>query len=149
MPRSALETITGFFVLVVAIGFFYTTYAFNRSTLSSQRYTVSALFDRVDGILEGSDIRLGGVKIGRVQSIALDPKTYQAIVAFALDATVRLPKDTGAEIVSESMMGGKYINLTPGADTECLVANSRIERTQSSVSLESLISKYMFSSPNK
>ena len=146
MQRSTLETLAGFLVLLIAAGFFYVTYLFYQPGSSTHRYTVRALFDRVDGILEGSDVRLSGVKIGRVQSIRIDSKSYQAIVALDLDSTISVPKDSSAEIVSEGLMGGKYITLTPGASEEFLVVGDQIDRTQSSISIESLLGKYLFSS---
>ena len=66
-----------------------------------------------------------------------------------VDASLKLPKDSSAEISSESLMGGKYVNLSPGGDDEILKAGETISLTQSSVSLESLLSKYIFSQNDK
>ena len=58
---------------------------------------------------------------------------------------IQLPKDTSAEITSESLLGGKFLNLTPGGDPAILPRGGTISITQSSVSLEQLLGKFIFS----
>ena len=65
-----------------------------------------------------------------------------------IDASLKVPKDSSAEISSESLMGGKYVNVSPGGDDEFLKPGDKISLTQSSVSFESLLSKYIFSQGN-
>jgi phospholipid/cholesterol/gamma-HCH transport system substrate-binding protein len=148
MRPNTLETLSGFGVLLIAIGFSYFMYGFYQPHTVANRCELKACFDRVDGILEGSDVRLSGVKIGRVQSIHIDSQTYQAVLILSLDGTLSIPKDSSAEIVSEGLMGGKYVNLTPGSSDQFLVSGNQIDRTQSSISIENLIGKYVFGSQN-
>jgi phospholipid/cholesterol/gamma-HCH transport system substrate-binding protein len=150
MERSVAETLMGAIVLAVGItfGFFaYNTSGVNASSGGS--YPLQASFDTVDGISSGSDVRIGGVKVGVVNRVDLDTKTYRAVVHFQLREQVKIPTDTAAAIVSESLLGGKYLSLTPGGDEENLAANGRIAVTQSSVNLESLIGRFMFSGADK
>lgn len=148
MRANIVEAITGAVVLAVAGGFFYYAYT-NSGTKVRDGYHLTANFDRIDGLVEGSDIKLSGVKVGDVSKISIDPKTYLAQVTLSLEKNVQLPEDTSAQIVSESLMGGKYIALVPGGSDDLLKAGEQIIHTQSSVNLEGLIGKYIFSGDDK
>lgn len=145
MKRNFLETIMGAVVLVVA-GFFVATAYSSSGIKNVEGYKVIASFEKIDGIAIGSDVRIGGIKIGTVVEQNLDPQTYKANLTLNVSKKLKLPVDTGAEIVSESLLGGKYINLSPGADDVILKDGDKIEYTQSSVNIEQLIGKYAFGS---
>lgn len=145
MKRNSLETIMGAFVLLIAISFAVTAYQ-NSGIKKFNGYNITASFDKIDGINVGSDVRIGGIKIGTVTSQTLDPQTYQANLTLNIKNEIKLPADSTAEIVSESLLGGKYINLVPGADDQILASNGHIEYTQSSINLEQMIGKFAFGS---
>ncbi len=131
-------------MLLVAAGFLAFAVAHSgRSTASG--YTLVARFDRIDGLNPGADVRIGGVKVGTVVDERIDPKTFQAEVTLTVRDDMRLPRDTSAEVTSESLLGGKFLNLTPGGDTALLAPGGTITLTQSSVSLEQLLGKFIFS----
>jgi phospholipid/cholesterol/gamma-HCH transport system substrate-binding protein len=141
--RNIVETIVGALVLVVAGVFVF--YAFAKSDRTGpDGYEVTARFDRIDGLKRGADVTLSGVKVGTVTGFDLDPKTYQAVVRMAVSAGVRLPADTNAKIVSESLLGGMVVVLEPGADQEVLRSGGEIQNTQGAVPLSELIAKFMF-----
>ena len=142
--RNLTELLAGAVVLVVAAGFLgYAVANTGRSTGSGM--TLSAKFDRVDGLAVGSDVRMAGVKIGTVRSAAIDPKTYQAVVTFTVLSTLRLPADSSAEIASDSLLGGKVLALVPGGEATMLADGGRVAITQSSISFEQILGKFIFS----
>lgn len=145
MKRNIIETVIGAFVLMVAAGFIFFAYSNVGTGVASDSYTIFAQFERIDGLTNGSDVRVGGVKIGTVTKETLDPQTYLARVDMSIHNTVKLPKDSSAQIVSDGLLGSKYIAIIPGADEGMLAANEEIKYTQSSVNLETLIGKMMFS----
>jgi phospholipid/cholesterol/gamma-HCH transport system substrate-binding protein len=145
MARHGLaETITGGIVLVVAVGFFAFAVSHSGRTISDG-YTLNANFAHIDGLNVGSDVRIAGVKVGSVTDERIDPKSFDAIVSLSVRNDIQLPKDTGASINSESLLGGKYISLSPGGDTTNLQPGQSITITQSAVSLEELLGKFIFS----
>ena len=145
MSRSLVETLLGAVVLAVAIGFI--VFAYTRSGVATvSGYEVSAAFTRVDGISNGSDVRIGGIKVGSVIGRELEPETYRAVLRMSIDETVALPTDSAAAVVSEGLIGGKFIDLQPGADEELIADGGRIHYTQSSLLLEELIGKFAFGS---
>lgn len=148
MRRNLIETILGGVVLVVAalfLVFAYTSTGIHAVT----GYELFAKFDRIDGLHNGGDVRMSGIKIGTVTNQSIDPETYLAIVRFSVDPSIKLPLDSAAEIVSDGLLGGKYLSLVPGAEEKMIKAGGEVKFTQSPLNLESLISKFMFSSPEK
>ena len=144
MSRNILETLLGAVVLVVALGFL--AFAYSSSQIQqNDGYELIARFDKVDGLERGSDVRISGIKVGAVLDQTLDPETYRAEVRFSLREDVRLPADTSAAVVSNGLLGGKYLALVPGGDIEMLEAGDEVTLTQSAVNLEDLIGHMIFS----
>ncbi|WP_144299876.1 outer membrane lipid asymmetry maintenance protein MlaD [Elioraea rosea] len=142
--KSFAEIIAGALVLGVAAVFLY--YAVSHSGRAmSQGYAVTARFDRIDGLSQGADVRLSGVKIGSVVEQRIDPDSYLAVVTMRVDPSIRLPLDTSAEITSESLLGGRYIALVPGGSDTMIRDGGTIEATQAAVSLEALLGRFIFS----
>ena len=144
MTRNLLETLLGAVVLIVAIGFLL--FAYNTSQVDRNGgYELIARFDKVDGLERGSDVRISGIKVGTVVSQSLDPETYRAEVRFSLREDIQLPADTSAAVVSNGLLGGKYLALVPGGDIEMLQPGGEVTLTQSAVNLEDLIGHMIFS----
>jgi len=142
--RGTAEVLTGACVLLVAVGFLVFAVAHSGKTASAG-YQLHARFDHVDGLIDGADVRIAGVKVGRVIGMVVDPKTFLADVTITVRDDIQLPKDSSAEIASESLLGGKFVNLSPGGDAADLAPGATITITQSSVSLEQLLGKFIFS----
>jgi phospholipid/cholesterol/gamma-HCH transport system substrate-binding protein len=147
MQRNAIEPILGALVLAAAVAFFF--FAYNKAGHRSVTgYSLSARFSSVDGLQDGSDVRIGGVKVGQVTDITLDPQTYFAVVTLNLDPDVKLPVDSVASVATEGLLGGKYLGLTPGASDDMLKPGGRINHTEASVSLESMLGQVIYSLSN-
>jgi len=142
--RNAAELLAGAVVIAVALGFLgYAVANSGRTTTSG--YVLHANFDRIDGLTVGSDVRVAGVKVGTVASADIDPQSYQAKVAFSVSNLVKLPKDSSAAVTSDGLLGGKYLSLEPGGDAAMLADGGKITITASSISLEQLLGKFIFS----
>lgn len=144
MKKNLLETLMGVIVLVVAGVFLMFAYEGSQMKVEGG-YHVSGKFANATGISLGSDVRIGGIKVGVVSELSLDPQTYEAVVNMQIGQSTQLPKDTSAAISSSGLLGDKFVALTPGGDDNMLKDGGNIQYTQSSVSLEELIGKFMFS----
>ena len=145
--RSIAEVLTGAVVLLVAAGFLAYAVA-NSGRTGASGYPLLARFEHIDGLGVGADVRLAGVKVGSVTDERIDPQSFQAVVRLSVRDDLKLPKDTAAIITSESLLGGKFLSLQPGGDEAILQAGQTITITQSSVSLEELLGKFIFSMTN-
>lgn len=148
MRQNALETFMGAIVLIFAVALLIFAYTSSKS-YDVKGYPVIAKFDRIDGLVVGSDVKMSGIKIGAISKVVLDPQTYMAVVTMNINPNVKLPKDTAAQVSSEGILGGKFMALVPGGDDEMLPFNGEILYTQSSVNLESLIGHLMFGDDKK
>lgn len=143
--RGIAEVLTGSVVLLAAAGFLGFAVMHSGQGATGAGYDLSASFDHIDGLNVGADVKIAGVKVGSVTAARIDPQTFQAIVTVNLANNIKLPKDSSAEIDSESLLGGKYMSLTPGGDETMLKPGGKIAITQSAVSLEQLLGKFIFS----
>lgn len=144
--RSIAEMLAGALVLAVAVGFLgYALLHSGRSVVSAEGTLLTARFDRIDGLTNGADVRVAGVKVGTVTDTRIDPATFTAEIVLRIDRALRLPRDSSAEITSEGLLGGKYVSIAPGGAESVLGHGDRITETQGAVSLESLLGRFIFS----
>lgn len=144
MKRNVIETVLGAVVLTVALVFLVFSYS-TANVGSVSGYDLTANFSSTGGLAVGDDVVISGVKIGSVSRVDLDPNTYLARVSMNIDPSVRLPDDTAALISSESLLGGKYMALEPGASEDILPPGGRIQYTQAPQNLEQLLGQFIFS----
>ena len=145
--RSVTEIAAGAAVLVVAIGFLVYAIA-NTGRAQLGGYTLHASFDNIGGISTGADVRIAGLKVGTVTGLAVDPKTYQAVATFTVQADIKLPSDSSASIATGGLLGGNFVSLAPGGDGKMLANGDTIAITQSAANLEDLLGKFIFNVGN-
>ena len=143
--RSTIEVLTGAGVLVAAALFLFYAVLQGGRGAQAEGMTLTAQFDRIDGLVNGADVRIAGVKVGSVMGSAIDPQSFNAVVTLRVERSLRLPRDSSAEITSDGLLGGKYLSIVPGGADRMLAEGSRITETQGSVSLESLLGRFIFS----
>jgi len=144
MKRNVMETVLGAVVLIVAIVFLGFSYS-SANMGDVDGYNVTADFSGTGGLSIGDDVQISGVKIGSVTKIQLKPDDYRARVTMDIAKDVKLPDDSAAFISSESLLGGKYMELQPGASEDILGENGHIQYTQAPQNLEQLLGKFIFS----
>jgi len=147
MKKMNLEMIVGLFLLAGFACFSYLAVKMGDIKMfHNETYPVTARFTSISGLREGSVIELAGVNVGKVAKIELDPGDYEAVVHMDIDKTVKLQDDSIASIRMAGIIGDKFIKLTPGGSDIILGSGDEIEETESSISLEELVSKYIFDS---
>ena len=101
--------------MVLVVAGVFLVFAQNVGNIASvQGWELKAKFNSVDGLGIGNDVRIGGVKVGTVVGLTLDQQDYRALVQMQILKELKLPFDTVAAVVSEGVLGGKYIALEPG-----------------------------------
>lgn len=148
MKRDIFETVVGFIVLICAAIFLYFSLKIS-GTQTVRGYKIKAKFENIEGIMPGSDVKIGGIKIGSVVKQNVDKYTYEALLVMEIDSNVKIPTDSSVKISSSGIMGSKYIKLEPGADEEYLKDGEELMFTQSAIDLEDLIGKFVFDSKEK
>jgi phospholipid/cholesterol/gamma-HCH transport system substrate-binding protein len=145
MKKLNLEMIVGLFLLTGFASFSYIAIKMgDLSLFAEDTYPVSARFVSISGLKEGAVVELAGVKIGKVSGIELDGGDYEAVVHMDISKAVHLSDDSIASIRTAGIIGDRFIKLTPGGSEDYLGPGDEIQETESAISLEELVSKYIF-----
>ena len=108
-----------------------------------KRYDIQAEFHNISGIKTGADVQISGVNVGLVKGLELSEDGL-AVVTMQLDNSVKLPADSIVSVKSQGIIGDKFLQISLGGDDELYGPGDMIVDTESSVDLESLISKFAF-----
>ncbi len=148
MEMRTIEITVGAFVLASAFALAFLAVKVSGVALTGNEKTIilHARFDEVGGLSSRAKVSMAGVTIGRVTAIGIDPVYGEAVVTLEIDGNLTaLSLDTGAKILTEGVLGGKYVGLVPGADEEFLVSGDTISNTQGAFLLENLIGEFVTS----
>lgn len=143
MAENQTEVVAGAAVLAAALFFVFYAGQTTGFTGGATTYDLKASFRSVEGITLGSDVRMAGVKVGTITSLELNPKTFFADATVSVQKGLELPDDSAILISSEGLLGGNFIELVPGGSETNLEPGAEIEDTQGSVSLISLLMKFV------
>jgi len=152
--NRSLEIGTGLFVVLGFAALAFLTTQLPGSSLrikgGESGYRVVAAFDNIGDLKEGSPVTMAGVRVGRVESIVFNSKTFKADVALRIDRQFsEIPEDSDASIQTAGLLGGKYIGIGPGGSETFLKDGGQIEFTQSAIVLESLVNKFFANMASK
>ncbi len=140
MSREIREIIIGAVTIAALAGvlFFMQARHSMTSAAAGTDLVVTAKFNKVDGLVEDSDVRLGGIKIGRVSAMRLDDQ-FRAVVTFTITDDVKLPTDTSASIHTDGLFGSKFVVLEPGAEEDFMTSGAEMTLTQDAVVVSDLL----------
>ncbi len=112
---------------------------------ASDTYELKARFTNLGQLRPMAPVKIGGVTIGQVSGITLDPVKFDSIVTLAIDERYgEIPIDTSAGILTGGLLGESYVGLQPGGDMEVLKPGEELVYTQPAVDLIQMVGKYMF-----
>ena len=146
-PNYKVEFASGIFLL---LGIAALVWLAMRATdygqdIGKDTYTISARFTNIGDLRDRAPVKIGGVTVGMVESIVLDPVTFEAVVNMSVASRFNeIPSDTGASVLTSGVLGDRYIGLEPGGAPDVLQDGDELFITQSAVILEQVIGKYMF-----
>jgi len=150
MGNSRMEIAVGLFLVIgfLAFGWLASQLGEVPWLMARDTYVLNAEFDNIAGLKAGADVEISGVTVGKVQQLRLG-KDNGAVVGMQLNREVKVPVDSVASVKSQGLIGDKYIQITLGGDEKMYKPGGTIVDTESSVDLESLISKFVFGKVNK
>ena len=143
MKKKPVETIMGLVVLIVALLFL--AFAYRVSDLQFVKgYQLKAEFMKVGGLSVGSDVRINGIKVGTVTSQKLNGDDYMADVTFSISSNIKLPKDSTVSIVSDGLVGDKFVKIEPGKSKEYLQSGDSFKNTKDFKTIEDMVGEIIF-----
>ncbi|MBU2761352.1 outer membrane lipid asymmetry maintenance protein MlaD [Acidithiobacillus sulfurivorans] len=108
-------------------------------------YVLHADFTNVGSLKTRSPVKIGGVTIGEVTHIGMNPKTYMANVTMRIEPSIKLPIDTGASIYTQGLLGEQYVAIQPGGMPQNFKSGATITLTQGAVNIDQMIGQMVFS----
>ena len=141
--ENIVEALVGLVVVLVAIGFVVFAYGRTQAGGSADGYVLKARFTNVSGVSPGTDVRMAGIRVGKVAAQSLDPVSFQAVLDLSIDKGLSLPVDSSAAITTEGLLGGTFIALTPGGETAMLKPGEEIVETSGATDLMALIGGFV------
>ncbi|MEM9853270.1 MAG: outer membrane lipid asymmetry maintenance protein MlaD [Pseudomonadota bacterium] len=143
MRENWIEVVTGAIVLVIAVVFVIFATSGLSNGAGGGAYPLTASFTSVEGVSVGTDVRMAGVKIGSVTALDLNPATFRADLTFTVASEIEIPDDSSVLISSEGLLGGNFVEVQPGGSPFNLEAGGEVLDTQSSVSLVTLLLRFV------
>lgn len=150
LEKRKIEILVGFFVLFgfAALLMLSLKVVSGQFGGNNETYRVYAYFDNIGGLKSRSPVKIGGVVIGRVASIDLDPERWTPVVSLDISTKYdELPETTSAAILTSGLLGEQYIGIQPGFmddEMDYLKEGDAIQDTSSALVLEDLIGKFLF-----
>jgi len=139
--NTSRDFIVGLFVLAGLVAVAYLSSNLGGLSLAGEGgFRVVAVFDDVGGLSQRSPVKISGVKVGQVESIALD-EDLRARVSLDLDPAIELPIDSSAAIRTAGLLGDQFVSLEPGAEDELLKPGEVFTYTESALSLDKLVGR--------
>ncbi|WP_338493236.1 outer membrane lipid asymmetry maintenance protein MlaD [Erwinia aphidicola] len=156
MQTKKSEIWVGAFLLLAlcAIIFLCLRVADLKSLGNEPTWKLYATFDNIGGLKTGSPVKVGGVVVGRVTDITLDPKNYSPKVAMDIeDKYNNIPDTSSLAVRTSGLLGEQYLALNIGFDdpemgTATLKDGGTIQDTKSAMVLEDLIGQFLYKSGN-
>ena len=147
MKNNTLEMVVGLFMIIGFAAFVYLALQLGEVSFltNSKTYIIKAEFNNVAGVKKGASVQVAGVDVGQVVDIKLGEDAY-AVLSLQVDNSLKIPTDSMASVKSQGIIGDKYIQLSLGGDEKLFKPGDLIRDTESSLDIESLISKFAFGS---
>lgn len=151
MASRKIELLVGLFVAITiaATLMLALSVASQGSAGSGESYRLLAKFDNIGGLKVRSSVKVGGVTIGRVESIELDPADFTPVVVMSISTQYNaFPETSSVSILTSGLLGEQYVGFQPGFaidDIANLAEGDYIEDTRSALVLEDLIGQFLFS----
>jgi len=138
------DTIVGIFVLIGLGSIAYLSLSVGGVQLDTgDSIRLYATFDQVADLKSRAPVQISGVRVGQVVGVTLD-KSYRARVELEVDASLALPYDSSASIVTSGLLGDRYISIDLGAEEDVLVDGDEIAYTESALVLERILGKFLY-----
>lgn len=148
LSQRIIETVVGLFLLAAILAL--VALAFKVSGLTTffkqEGYDITAAFDDIGQLKVRGSVKIGGVTVGEVTGINIDPTSFKAVVTMRINSAVNdIPTDSSASILTAGLLGDNYVAITPMYGKDYLKNGGEIQETHSAMILEKLIGQFLFS----
>ena len=141
LSRQDFETAIGAVAILAAALALWLASVGGKTARAREGYVLSARFDQVDGLSVGSPVYIAGVRVGSVLKIELAPQTLKPVISMSIRRGISIPTDSAALVMSDGMLGGKFVRIEAGSETEAMKPGDRFSIVQDSIIIEQILQK--------
>lgn len=135
MKKNKFNFFIGIFTTLLFLNFFF----MQTETKPSNAQQLNATFNKVDGILIGTDIRISGIKVGYVNKISIE--NFKPKIFFFIFKNNKIPDDSSISIQTDGLFGNKYLSIEPGGSETFLKNGNKFMFTEDSILIEDLLNQ--------
>lgn len=128
-----------FLIGVITIYVLYNLLSINRQDSVEDYFIIESEFNQIDGIEQNSEVRISGMKIGKV--ISMEIKNNKPNLKLGIKKNLNIPEDSSLSIQTDGLFGKKYLSLEPGGSEIFLKNSEKIFLTEDSILIQDLLQK--------
>ena len=128
-----------FLIGVITIYILYNLLSINRKDGVEDYLIIESEFNQIDGIEQNSEVRISGMKIGKV--ISMEIKNNKPNLKLGIKKNLNIPEDSSLSIQTDGLFGKKYLSLEPGGSEIFLKNSEKIFLTEDSILVQDLLQK--------
>jgi phospholipid/cholesterol/gamma-HCH transport system substrate-binding protein len=137
--KNSLETRLGIFVVFVILAAVVIVETLNGWQFLHKSIHVSALFDTISDLKQGSDVKMAGVRIGQVDSVAIENNKVRVTLRLNADAPVKT--DSIATIKFTGLMGQNFMSVSFGSSTAPVATDGSVLASEEQPDLSAVMAK--------
>jgi phospholipid/cholesterol/gamma-HCH transport system substrate-binding protein len=137
--KNSLETRLGIFVVFVILASVVIVETLNGWQFLHKSVRVSALFDTIQDLKQGSDVRMAGVRIGQVDAVAIENSKVRVTMRLNADAPVKT--DSTATIKFTGLMGQNFMSVSFGSPTAPAAIDGSVLTSEEQPDLSAVMAK--------
>jgi phospholipid/cholesterol/gamma-HCH transport system substrate-binding protein len=141
ISRQDFETVIGAVALIAAALALWLASAGGKAAQANEGYLLTARFDQIDGLTTGNPVYLAGIRVGSVVKIELAPNSLKPLITISVRRGLVVPADSALLVMSDGVLGGKFLRIEAGSETEALKPGERFQMVQDSVIVEQILYK--------
>ncbi|GEP51069.1 hypothetical protein FNO01nite_17410 [Flavobacterium noncentrifugens] len=131
----------GMFVIIGLAAFLVAVYFIGKSqNLFGSTFHLQAQFKNVSGLKTGNNVELSGINIGTIKDIAFVSDSA-VVVNMVIRSEIQhyIKADAFASIGTDGLMGDKVLTISPGSNSDQIVKDHAMIRSNEAVGLEDLM----------
>lgn len=140
MSRQTVNTLVGALVVAVGVTAFLLSQRGGQADIPDS-YELKASFGSIDGVSKGTKVLLTGLPVGQVDRFSYNEERQRAILIMSIRDGIEIPQDSVVMIVTDGLLGGKYLKIQAGGDTEMMKPGGQFDYTQDSIVFEEILEK--------
>ncbi|MDR1691418.1 MAG: MlaD family protein [Rickettsiales bacterium] len=138
MKKNNKEAIFGILSVLFLILVFVSFNGYKLQKASGRTVSYKALFNNIEGVKKGTEVRYSGISVGTVSDIELKDN-YMVEVTIKMTKKYEVPQDSVLSVATDGIIGAKYLEIAAGSDDSVLKSGEYFEDSVSSSNIMALV----------